>query len=241
MSESTTSPRPSRQELVVPPRQSGFASVAGAILCAAAGFGLVWALGIGRSNADRGVAPTVATSPEPADDAGPHAETSARQEPDMLPLSDDARPSAPSTDDRYPTTPASLDLPEHVIPAAGEQPVPRTSRFAPVDLPAADDTAEPALQPPASAEAAMPPDEPEMPEAASGAVIDSTDATAEPLAADLGEPLPEDTGDLAASDPPPAVSSAAGRSTGANREVRGTGCSPAAGITCSGRSSEAGV
>jgi uncharacterized repeat protein (TIGR01451 family) len=43
--------RPSRQDLVVPLRQSNLPLVLGAILCASTGFGLVWAFGIGRSPA----------------------------------------------------------------------------------------------------------------------------------------------------------------------------------------------
>jgi uncharacterized repeat protein (TIGR01451 family) len=43
------SPRPSRQDLVVPPRGSNFPLVLGSLVCAGAGFGLVWSLGIGRT------------------------------------------------------------------------------------------------------------------------------------------------------------------------------------------------
>ena len=41
--------RPSRQELVVPPRQSNWPVVIGAVASGLAGFGLVFGLGIGRS------------------------------------------------------------------------------------------------------------------------------------------------------------------------------------------------
>lgn len=41
--------RTSRQDLVVAPRQSSLPLLLGAVLCAGTGFGLVWALGIGRS------------------------------------------------------------------------------------------------------------------------------------------------------------------------------------------------
>ena len=44
----TPGPRLSRQDLVVPPRQSNLSAVIGVCLCAVAGFGLVWGLGIGR-------------------------------------------------------------------------------------------------------------------------------------------------------------------------------------------------
>ncbi|MFM8706863.1 MAG: hypothetical protein ACKOHK_01885, partial [Planctomycetia bacterium] len=40
--------RTSRQDRVVPPRQSNLPLMLGAILCAGCGFGIVWALGIGR-------------------------------------------------------------------------------------------------------------------------------------------------------------------------------------------------
>lgn len=42
--------RASRQELVVPPRQSNLPVILGACVCGCAGFGLVWGLGIGRSS-----------------------------------------------------------------------------------------------------------------------------------------------------------------------------------------------
>ncbi|MFM8892839.1 MAG: hypothetical protein ACKOTB_14700, partial [Planctomycetia bacterium] len=50
--------RPSRQELVVPPRQSSLPLLLGSLVCASAGFGLVMFLGVGRS-ADQGDRPPV--------------------------------------------------------------------------------------------------------------------------------------------------------------------------------------
>jgi len=59
------SQRPSRQDLVVPPRGSNFSIVLGALVCAGAGFGLVWSLGIGRSSGDYTLPfPTHATMPD---------------------------------------------------------------------------------------------------------------------------------------------------------------------------------
>jgi uncharacterized repeat protein (TIGR01451 family) len=55
--------RPSRQDLVVPLRQSNLPLVLGAILCAGTGFGLVWAIGIGRAPAGgASAAPTQAAA-----------------------------------------------------------------------------------------------------------------------------------------------------------------------------------
>ncbi len=52
VSEPTTAATPtSRQDLVVPPRQSSLPLLLGAVLCAGTGFGLVWAFGVGRSTA----------------------------------------------------------------------------------------------------------------------------------------------------------------------------------------------
>ena len=54
--------RTSRQDLVVVPRQSSLPLVLGAVLCAGTGFGLVWALGIGRSGAGENMASPVQTA-----------------------------------------------------------------------------------------------------------------------------------------------------------------------------------
>ncbi len=54
--------RTSRQDLVVVPRKSSLPLLLGAVLCASTGFGLVWALGIGRSGAGEDMASPVQTA-----------------------------------------------------------------------------------------------------------------------------------------------------------------------------------
>ncbi|MCX7430997.1 MAG: hypothetical protein NTY17_08350 [Planctomycetia bacterium] len=54
--------RTSRQDLVVVPRKSSLPLLLGAVLCAGTGFGLVWALGIGRSGAGEDMAGPVQTA-----------------------------------------------------------------------------------------------------------------------------------------------------------------------------------
>lgn len=162
--ETVAPPRPSRQDLVVPPRQSSLSAIVGACLCAAAGFGLVWAFGIGRDSRpvsdDDQAPPSMARAdaePEalPPDDASAAARP---REPDMLPVIEDARPARPDRSDpswpsrparhdapedsvdQYPVHATSLDMPEPVVPASGDiSPPPRFSRFAPA---AADDVPE---------------------------------------------------------------------------------------------------
>jgi len=169
------SQRPSRQDLVVPPRGSNFSLVLGALVCAGAGFGLVWSLGIGRSSDGYTLPfPTHATMPDgslpaasvdgtaPAApltaDAGPprtFADEPVGAAPRRFPAVDDADTvptvrqrgwpptpaaaaspaTAPSVDERYPTRPAALEVPEDVrplepgVPAA--QPDDAPGRFAP--------------------------------------------------------------------------------------------------------------
>ena len=54
--------RTSRQDLVVAPRKSSLPLLLGAVLCAGTGFGLVWALGIGRSGGGEDMASPVQTA-----------------------------------------------------------------------------------------------------------------------------------------------------------------------------------
>jgi uncharacterized repeat protein (TIGR01451 family) len=163
------SPRPSRQDLVIPPRHSSWPVAAGVAASAAAGFGLVLFLGIGRS---RPVAeqldpapPVATTTPDPAP---PEAAVmqAAIDEPGLLPPVDPA-PAAPPADrwaprgahedeaaggipaDRYATRPVSHeDLPP-VEPAA-DQPRRPLSRFSSPDLPPLEDP--PPAQVPAATE-----------------------------------------------------------------------------------------
>jgi uncharacterized repeat protein (TIGR01451 family) len=84
---------PSRQTLVVPPRSSNLPVVLGAVICGCVGFGLVWALGIGRSPVERPVA-------EQAIDPEFHV---------------------PTTDehDEYPVQPASFEPATTIVRAGG--------------------------------------------------------------------------------------------------------------------------
>jgi uncharacterized repeat protein (TIGR01451 family) len=138
------SERPSRQDLVVPPRQSRFPLVLGALVCAGTGFGLVMALGIGRSATDRGpdaapaesaAAPVVpaerqtdytATSPTVPQPGFPSVEpgrfpaadaggpTRGVGEPGWRPLP--AAAPRPPAEDRYPARPATLETPGDAQP-----------------------------------------------------------------------------------------------------------------------------
>ncbi|MCE9631020.1 MAG: DUF11 domain-containing protein [Planctomycetia bacterium] len=242
MSVPSAQPRPSRQDLVVSPRHSPLSAVIGGIVCAAVGFGLVWALGIGRSPRPDDIGPETpavaaedASPPQPLLDA--RAESANDAAPDLLPPIDNALPATPPTrndrwqpraasrdrdaDDRYPTKPASLDLPDQVVPAAGESATPtnRFSRYSSADLvPPAD-----AVPEVTTTEAIPPADEGAPPSAATTEASDATgDAAASapadfsppaafgvPSAAELpaAEPMPEDPGDraVAAPQPPPAA------------------------------------
>ena len=242
MSESTAEPRPprvevssrpdassrpatpSRQELVVPPRQSSLPAVIGACVCAAVGFGLVWALGIGRAQRphdDLGEA-TVASAVDngasrPRPDAG---SSNPLGEPGMLPPTDDAQPAQETSPadrwrarpvrhepdprdapagDQYPERPASLELPDTVIPVSAESlPEPqRVSRFSSPDLPPADEAA-------ATAATAPPPD-PAIDMPTTGAPVDAEGSPHESLAAPeraAGSPGTVPAADMPSDSPP---------------------------------------
>lgn len=152
--------RPSRQDLVVPQRQSTLPLVLGAMLCAGTGFGLVWALGIGRSgpttesppaavaDAPRIELPTAASQPRQAAlDLEPTAGPGAREpgEPARFPrptpdfeqpraMQDRGWRTPPAdapADDRYPARPAALESPEQFVPRPQPAPAASSSRFAP--------------------------------------------------------------------------------------------------------------
>ena len=115
------SERVSRQELVVPPRQSNFSIIVGACVCACAGFGLVWKLGIGRStHPDQHPVGTATTQLE----APPAQPNEVWQ----------ASPKETETDtDRYQNRPVSFESTEEIVPAGrNEQPLSRFST--PTDL-----------------------------------------------------------------------------------------------------------
>jgi uncharacterized repeat protein (TIGR01451 family) len=210
------SPRPSRQDLVIPPRQSSWPVAAGVAASAAAGFGLVLFLGIGRS---RPVAeqldpapPVATTSPAPA---APEAAAmqAAIDEPRLLAPTDPATV-APPTDrwtprtergdeaaadiptDRYATRPVSHeDLPP-VEPAA-VQPRQPLSRFSSPDLPSLVEPP-PATEVPAATEvtpqvspAELPPDSatPDSATPAPETTVPATTAESGPANASNDDPL----------------------------------------------------
>jgi hypothetical protein len=174
-------PRPSRQDLVLPPRSSSWPVAAGVVASAAAGFGLVFFLGIGRSRPlDDRTAPhaaAVATSAQPASSDSAAAQP-AGDEPAFLPRGETA-PDAPSdrwsprgeadreavdlAGDRYATRPVSHDASPPMEPAAA--PPPRAmSRFSSPDLPPAAAAPPAASDPlPDDAAAAEPDDTPSPP------------------------------------------------------------------------------
>ncbi|NDC62395.1 MAG: DUF11 domain-containing protein [Planctomycetia bacterium] len=143
------SDRPSRQSLIVPPPQSNAPIILGSIASACAGFGLVWALGIGRSAADSALQPADATGTVAAWAAAPTLSTDAAravERPGHAPIGDADHAASPAVDPfppaaaapqeempqldegggRYPTRRASFDSPE--TPGYSEPPV-RLSRF----------------------------------------------------------------------------------------------------------------
>ncbi len=114
--------RASRQELVVPPRQSNLPVILGACVCGCAGFGLVWAFGIGRSMptsepADLTTAAVAPAEPGPAKGWHPPA-----TDPDEQPETD-----------RYPNRSVSFESPTGIVRTGGTDR--GLSRFsAPADL-----------------------------------------------------------------------------------------------------------
>ena len=117
--------RPSRQNLVVSKKQSHWPIVIGTITCACVGFGLVWAMGIGRLGNNVIPLPSspdaAAVVTEPGRFIDPKSHTpSAANESGWQPNP----PANPSTADEpihenpYPAQPASLDIPTEVMPAS---------------------------------------------------------------------------------------------------------------------------
>jgi uncharacterized repeat protein (TIGR01451 family) len=222
--------RPSRQSLVVPQRHAPLPVVLGALACGAVGFGLVWALGIGRPTADaRAVSAQIQA---PATAAEPPA---AAAEPAPFPGADEAirelpaagrwqpRGSAaaepPAAFDRY-ARPASLDVPDPVITVSGEErPL---SRFSAPNVPhtprepasEAEPAASPSTDPSATARAFAATDVEPPPTAAEPASVSSEESSGDalPPAGDRSpvqatEPLGvgEDAGDRAAEARAPAT------------------------------------
>ena len=121
--------RPSRQNLVVSKKQSHWPIVIGTITCACVGFGLVWAMGIGRLGNNVIPLPSspdaAAVVTEPGRFIDPKSHTpSAANESGWQPNP----PANPSTADEpihenpYPAQPASLDIPTEVMPASAFRP-----------------------------------------------------------------------------------------------------------------------
>jgi uncharacterized repeat protein (TIGR01451 family) len=195
--------RPSRQSLVVPPRHSPVPVVLGALACGAVGFGLVWALGIGRpAPGARDIAAQIQAPPmevappeSPAEPAPfPGSDETMRELPaDRWQPRGAATAQPPSTADRY-ARQASLDLPDTVVTVSGEER--SLSRFSSTDVP-------PMPTEPAGDEqpAAAPVTEPSTTVPAPAATdIDLPPATGETVNAPMAEPTATD----GASEPPPA-------------------------------------
>jgi uncharacterized repeat protein (TIGR01451 family) len=216
MSEADTQheERQSRQEFVVPPRQSKWPVTVGAIACGCLGFSLVWGLGIGRRSADPlppvhtdNTASPVETAAEPLPATADQPLSDAR-EPQRFQGADTMRPASedrwrprgeavePAIDE---VQPASLEESETVLQTAGESS--RISRFSAADLPPVE------APDAASADRAPPPDavvqpvssaEPEderviAPPASAPAELESPAATEIPAADDnTAEALPAD-------------------------------------------------
>lgn len=184
-------PRPSRQELVVT-RQHPMPMITGVVVCAVAGFGLVFALGIGRR----------LTAPQPSDDiaaAAPADLSTDPAAPALLPPPDAGAPSSASrwqrrgtgdeagddaslAGDRYSAKPVSHDRATPVQFRSEDQPL---SRFSSPDLPPLRPAADIDV-PPAAVPASMPADEATAPPMA------DAEPEAEPAAAAV-DPVPEKT------------------------------------------------
>lgn len=206
--------RPSRQELVVPPKQSSLPMVLGACLCACAGFGVVWGLGIGRSQP---VAEAPGTFPEP------EASTAQAVPADGWRSPQDA-PSADVTGDRY-ARPVSLDQVDAgtVIPAAAEsRPLSRfssaTEDIQPRTAPIAEPSAETPIAETPGADNTEPPTEPAASPAAESPATSPADASADAVPVPIAEAEEVEADEPAAVDepadepfaPPRAASTAAG-------------------------------
>jgi uncharacterized repeat protein (TIGR01451 family) len=169
--------RPSRQDLVIPPRTSSWPVAVGVMASAAVGFGLVFFLGIGRSRpVDEQAAPGVATVAASVDPAATesNATHALPDEPLLLPPVEPVahgasdRWSPRGEGDRYATRTVSHDASSERELAA-EQPPRSLSRFSSPDLP-------PAAEPPAA-------DDPAPSEPAAGTEPEPADTPAPPLPA----------------------------------------------------------
>jgi len=202
-------PRPSRQDLVIPPRTSSWPVAIGVVASAAAGFGLVLFLGIGRSRpVDEQAAPGAAAVAASADPAATELDAmqGPPEEPRRLPPIEPAAHGASdrwsprgegdegSVDvagERYATRTVSHDASSPAELAAG-QPPRSMSRFSSPDLP-------PAAEPPAAAPPAA--DDP-----APATATEPADMSSPPLPATAPSPVAEPAPPAPAPIvPPPAV------------------------------------
>jgi uncharacterized repeat protein (TIGR01451 family) len=191
--------RPSRQDLVIPPRTSSWPVAVGVMASAAVGFGLVFFLGIGRSRpVDEQGAPGVAAVAASVDPAATesNATHALRDEPQFLPPVEPAahgasdRWSPRGEGDRYATRTVSHDASSERELAA-EQPQRSLSRFSSPDLP-------PAAEPPAA-------DDPAPSEPAAGTEPEPADTPAPPLPAAALMPAADPTPPANAPIVPPAA------------------------------------
>ena len=204
--------RPSRQDLVIPPRPSSWPVAVGVVASAAAGFGLVFFLGIGRSRpVDEQGAPAVATVAASADPAATES-NALPDEPQFLPPVEPAahgasdRWSPRGEGDRYATRTVSHDV--STDRALATEPSPRSlSRFSSPDLPPAAESPtarDPAPSEPATETEAEPADNPAppLPEAAPMPAADPTPPANAPIAppAAVAPPTAAEASDILAGD-----------------------------------------
>jgi uncharacterized repeat protein (TIGR01451 family) len=180
--------RASRQNLVVPPRRGNSSVALGALACGCVGFGMVWALGAGRS---RITTPEPATVPAVAESA-PAAESQGRQRAadefesrDFVPIDASAPPSAVAD---AAVKPASFATNADASSDAGG----RFSRFSTAIQNSSSPTAEPPGVTPPERLALPPADE-------IGPALDSPSPDTAPAAvvAPIADPEPLDSGDAA--------------------------------------------
>jgi uncharacterized repeat protein (TIGR01451 family) len=203
-----TAPRSSRQDLVIPPRPSSWPVAAGVAASAAAGFGLVLFLGLGRSRPPaEQLAPAPPAATASVESVQPEAALQAAlDEPARLPPADPATATAtaaPPADrwsprgeqsdeaaadvstDRYATRPVSHEG-TPPVERADDEPRRSLSRFSSADLP-------PLVEPP-TADEESPQGPPVEPAAVPAAALPEPPVTSDPPAASDNEPvsLPED-------------------------------------------------
>jgi len=118
----TEADRRSRQELVLPPRTSSLPLVFGALVCCGTGFGLVWALGVGRSN---GLLPAAIQAASAAASASTDPDIAADRSP-TPPFAPESMPPAdgPREPSRFPTTDGDVDAPRAMTESGWRPPNP---------------------------------------------------------------------------------------------------------------------